>query len=317
MEFSENLLKDRTIVISGIGGFIGYNLAKTILQKSKNTRIIGIDNFSYVEKKWIGDIIDKIELIEDDVAKWETWKNIKSIDEIDYIFHFGSPSSIVLFKGNPEKSYLETVLSLWNAFKFGKEKNVKKIIYPSSGSIYGGNEKPHKESIYPKPRNLYAAAKMACEGIAQIYGQYIKSVGLRIFAGYGSGEERKGEFASVICLFIKDMLEEKSPILYGDGSQERDFVYIDDVINAIIRSAEIDFSGIINVGTGVPTSFSKVIQLIQKTIDNKVEPIYIKKESGYVESLAADTTLMKKLLNVESISIEDGIERFIKYLKKD
>ena len=303
---------NKNVLITGVGGFIGYNLAKRLLER--NVNIIGIDNFSYNQKKQIEDIIKEIDLIEADATDFRPFMEIK--EDIDYIFCFSSPSSIVLFNENPEKCYSETVLGTRNIFEFGKKTAVEKIILSSTGSVYGGNKKPHEESIYPKPRNLYGAAKIACESMASAYEPFIKSTVLRIFSGYGPGEERKNRFASIIYLFINDVLMNKNPIIYGDGNQERDFIYIDDVIESVIRAAEINFDGIVNIGTGKPTSFSQIIEIIQKEVGKDIEPTYIPKPENYVDSLVAETTLMKTLLKIRPLSIEKGVGKFIKYLQQ-
>ena len=303
--------KDKTVLITGIGGFIGHKLGRFFLEKG--AQVIGIDNFSYVEKKFSQDLLNKIKLIEGDVSDKKTFEKVE--ENVDVIFHFAAPSSIVLFNKFPEKCYLETVVGCKNVFEFAKERGVEKIVYPSSGSVYGGNPPPHKETIYPKPLNLYGAAKIACESVASSYEPFVKSVGLRIFAGYGPGEERKKDFASVVYLFLNDIMKGKAPIIYGDGNQSRDFIYIDDVVKAIVRAAEIDYTGIINVGTGVSTSFLQLVEIICEIVGKKIQPIFIEKPMNYVNSLSADTTLMRKLLKIEPITLEEGVKKFYEYLK--
>lgn len=306
--------KDRKVVVTGASGFIGSNLVKRLLENG--AIIYSIDNFSYIDRKLVSKklsiLLNKVKIIRGDVSKKAPWLKIPK--DVDYIFHFAAPSSVVLFKRFPEKCYRETVFGMYNALEFARENEVKKVIFPSTGSVYAGNLMPHSESIYPKPRNLYAAAKIACEGLANSYSDYIKFVGLRIFAGYGPGEEWKKDFASIVYLFIRDIMNDKSPIIYGDGNQTRDFVYITDVVNSIIKSAEIDYSGIINVGTGISTSFNSVVNIINRILNKNIKPTYIPKEKSYVEELKADTITMKKLLGIKPISIEEGIKKFIEYL---
>jgi len=302
----------KTVIISGVGGFIGYNLTKRLLKKG--CRIIGVDNFSYVKRQWSEDILKEIELLEGDCAKNNVFEKLKK-EDIDYVFNFGSPSSIVLYNKNPKKCFTETVISQLNWFKFSLENNVKKIIYPSSGSVYAGVSLPHKENRILKPRNLYAAAKIACESIAASFSDFVNNVGLRIFAGYGPGEERKGFFGSVIYLFIRDILNNKSPLVYGDGSQIRDFIYIEDVIKAIILSTKKHISGVVNVGTGIPVSFNQVIEIIEELTGKKINPTYTRNfPKNYVKKIVADTSKMKKIFKIKPMHPKKGIEMFIDYL---
>jgi len=306
--------KGKKIIIVGVSGFIGSNITKKFIELGAD--IYAIDNFSYIDaeiSKSKNNFWDKIHLIEGDVSDKKTWENMPK--DIEYIFYFGSPSSITLFKRTPEKCYYETVFGLYNALEFAKINKIKKLVYPTSGSNYAGNVMPHREDIYIRPRNLYAAAKMACEGLASSYSDFVKIVGLRLFAGYGPGEEWKKDFGSVLYLFIKDIMDNKAPVIWGDGSQTRDFVYVEDFVRAIVRAAEIDYTGVINVGTGNPVSFNQLLEIINRKLGKNIKAEYVNKELNYVEDLKADTILMKELLGFEAISTEDGVSKFIDYLK--
>jgi UDP-glucose 4-epimerase len=302
-------MKNKKILITGICGFIGRNLATKLSAKNE---IIGIDNFEYSARDFCGDLIERITFVEGDVSRKETLKKVPT--DLDYILHFGSPSSIILFNRKMNHCYRETVLSFLNIFEFAKKFNVRKVVFPSSGSIYAGNNQPHVEHIYPKPRNMYAAAKMACEGVASAYKDFVDSVGLRIFAGYGPGEERKRDFASVVYLFINAVSQNINPVIFGKGNQTRDFVFIDDVINATIKSIGINYTGIINVGSGIPTTFNFLLETINNVLGKAVEPKNMLKEKNYVENICADTEIMKNVLEIKPTPLKAGIERFCEYL---
>ena len=308
--------KGKKVLVNGISGFIGSNLGRELLKRG--AEIYSIDNFSYIDSEIAKDklsyLLKKISLIEGDASEKKTWDKVPK--DIEYIFHFASPSSITLFKKNPEVCFYETFFSLYNAFEFAKKNKVKKLVYPSSGSNYAGNDFPHNESVYPKPKNSYAVAKVSCEALASSYSDFVKSIGLRIFGGYGSGEEWKRDFGSVIYLFIRDYMSGNPPEIWGDGSQTRDFIYIDDIVKIILKSAEIDYTGIVNVGTGEGISFSRILEIIKENLKTSINPKYVPKEMNYVENLKADTILMKKLFNIKPILPEEGIKKFIDYLKK-
>jgi len=306
--------EDKKVLVNGVTGFIGSNLTRELLKLG--AQVYSIDNFSYIDaelaKKKL-DFLDKVKIIEGDMSLKETWERVPK--DIEFIFHFAAPSSITLFKRTPEKCYYETVFGFWNVLEFAKKNNVKKVIYPSSGSNYAGNEKPHHEEVYPRARNIYASAKIACEGLANSYSDSVKSIGLRIFGGYGPGEEWKKDFGSVLYIFIRNYSNGKTPEVWGDGEQTRDFVYIDDIVKMAIKAAEIDYRGIVNIGTGKSISFTELLNIIKDNLKKSAEPIFIPKESNYVENLEADTTLMKKLFDIEPISPKEGIKIFIDYLR--
>lgn len=310
--------KGKKVLVTGPSGFIGSNLTKELI--NQGAEVIGIDNFSYIDAemaKHKQPFLNNIGLIKNDVSKKETWDRVPK--DIEYIFHFAAPSSITLFNRTPEKCFNETVFGLYNALEFAKNNpNVKKVIYPSTGSLYAGNELPHSENVYPKPRNSYAAAKVACEGWANAFSDFVPSIGLRLFAGYGPGEEWKKDFGSVIYLFIRDYMNGIPPVIFGDGKQSRDFIYIDDTVKIILQAAEKkDLTGIVNVGTGTAVSFSEILEIIKKTLGTEIIPKYIPKEKNYVENIKADTTLMKKIFDIEPMLPEEGIRRYIDYFKNN
>ena len=308
--------KDKKILINGASGFIGSNLVKKFLELG--AKIYSIDNFSYIDgekSKRKNNFFDKIVLIEGNVSEDEPWKKVPL--DIDYIFHFAAPSSITNYKREPERCYRETVYGFWKALEFAKNnKSVKKVVYPSTGSLYAGNEFPLNENVYPKPRNLYASAKMACEGLAGNYKGLVNSIGIRIFAGYGPGEEWKKDFGSIVFLFLNDLMKGNKPIIWGDGKQTRDFVYIKDIVEGVKKAAEADYEGIINIGTGIETSFNDMIEIIKEELGIEGETEHIPKEANYVENLKADTKLMKKILGIETVSLKDGLKEYINYLKQ-
>ena len=298
------MIKDKKILITGIYGFLGTHLA-TKLQF--NNEVIGI-NLPNPNSS-----LSNIKIIEGDLSDPETLQNINT--DIDFIFHFGSPTSVVQFKKDPIKCFNSTINGMKNVLEYAKTNSIKKLIYPSSASVYSNNPQPHSENIIPKPSNQYGVAKIECEKLANEYINDVNSIGLRIFAAYGPGEEKKQNLSSVINLFLNDVSKNEIPVIFGDGTQTRDFIYIDDVITAILNSAEIPQQGIINVGSGNSISFNQIIEKIGIHTGKKFSPQYVKKELSYVENLQADTQLMKSVLNINPISIDSGITKFAKYLK--
>ena len=301
------MIKNKKILITGIYGFLGKHLA---IKLHDNNEIIGINLPN--KSKNLQKELDNITIIEGDVSENNTLEKINS--DIDLILHFGSPTSVILFKQDPTRHFNNTVNGMKNILEFAKKNSIKKLIYPSSASVYAKNSPPHTENIIPKPSNPYGSAKVECENLAHSYNDTVNSIGLRIFAVYGPGEETKQNLSSVINLFLGDVKNSRKPVIFGDGTQTRDFIYVDDAISAIINSTELPQQGIINVGSGISTSFNLVIEKIGNIVEKKIKPVYVKKESNYVEKLQADTKLMESTLKIHPSSIELGISKFAKYL---
>lgn len=308
MQRIKKLIEKKKILITGINGFLGKQLA---MKLDEQNEVIGISIRNNENSQFLQNSNSNI--IEGDVSISSTFDKIKS--DIDYIFHFGSPASNILFKKDPIRCYENTVHGMFNILEFAKTNNVKKVIYPSSSTVYGRTLESQSENTVPKPSNIYGAAKISCESIASTYIDSVDSLGLRIFAAYGPGEEQKLEFSSIINLFLQDVKNNREPVIYGDGKQTRDFIYIDDTIQTIINSIDCNYSGIINVGTGVPTTFNEIIEKISHITGKQINPKYVKKEFNYIENLKADTKLMKQYLKINPISVEAGIKKFAKYLR--
>jgi len=218
---------------------------------------------------------------------WETYPMLRP--DVDYVFLFGSPSSNHWFNQALSYNIRETIENFINAADFCKEHSIK-LIYPSSGTIYEG-------------KNAYSKCKLILETLASLYPS---NLGLRIFATYGPGEEHKKEYASTAYQFIKEMVRGKAPVIWGDGEQTRDFIYIDDVIDNIVKN--LDKEGTIEIGTGVNYSLNRLVATINKQLKRKVTPKYIRKPPNYIE-----TTICKKP-SPHKVTLEEGIKKIIKGL---
>ena len=207
------------------------------------------------------------------------------------IFFFGSPSSVILFNKNLDYCFRETINSFIEVCSLAKQNNIY-IVYPSSATVNNKN-------------NSYARCKAALEEIAQGYG--IKSLGLRISASYGPGEEHKGEYASIVYQWCKEMKQGKKPIIWGDGTQTRDFIYIDDVIDNIIELSDKRTEGIYEIGTGINTSLNEVVATINKVLGTDIKPKYIPKPDSYIQETPVKAVPCK-------VSLEEGIKRIINSL---
>lgn len=245
----------------------------------KRASITGIDGF-------IGSSLNKRLLN----MGWETFPTVRP--DVDYLFLFGSPSSDVWYKYAFSYSIRETIENFINAIEFCTVNRVK-LIYPSSATVYQGN-------------TAYSRTKRVLEAIQSIYPA--KVLALRIFAGYGVGEENKKEYASTVYQFTRQMVEGKQPEIWGDGKQTRDWIYIDDIIDNII--ANLDKEGAIDIGTGVNTSTNDMIKKINEVLGTEIKAKYIDKPKNYINETPCKNPCKYH------ISLKQGISEIVKSLKK-
>jgi UDP-glucose 4-epimerase len=304
---------NKRVLLTGGAGFLGSHLLKKLTDLGADITVV--DDFSIGSKNNIN--FFKGEILMLDVSDSRFVHMMEKYD-FDFIFHFGSPSSVILFNKDPECAFRKTVSGFLNIMELAFKKQVKKVVWPSSGSVYGVAPPPQSEETDVKPLNLYGIAKFTCEKIAEHYRRVkgVKSTGLRIFAGYGPLEDHKGEIASPITIFLKAIMEGKSPIVFGDGTQSRDFVYIDDIVEVTIKSAEKETPPIVNVGSGKSYTFNEVIDLLNQITGRNIKPKYIPKPIAYLEKTQADITLMKNIFNITPLTLIDGLNRYVQYIHR-
>ena len=296
----------RTALVTGALGFIGRNLCNKL--ESLGVIVNKVDNMSLGKPK-IGDRFI-----------WSGTEDPRLLpfvlsDNLDYIFHFGSPCSVLQYGEDPVKALKETVLGFKNMLDLAKYTKAR-LVYPSSGNVYGNIEPPYDERINPNPTNLYGMGKLICEKMA-VTSSYNDIVGLRIFTSYGPGEERKKGFSSIPHIFLKEMMEDRKPVIWGNGEQKRDCIYIDDLVECIVKVANhIDPPKIMNVGTGIEHSYNEIVEIINKVLGTEIEPIYkhTSKPLGYVDRAFCDTYCIKKYTEIVPRNLEEGIRKFYSYL---
>lgn len=304
--------KQKKCVVTGGAGFLGQSIVNKLIETEAEVYVI--DNFSYGAKR--SDVSERAQIIEGDVRLEETFQKLPQF-KFDYFFHFAAPSSITLFKRDASECVDITVRGFLNAIKYCSEKNIR-LIFPSTGSLYAETTPPQAEDaqINPKTINSYAQAKVALEYIQSAYADKSNSLGLRIFAGYGPAERHKGDFASVVYMFCQQMASGQAPEIWGDGSQERDFVFIDDVVDIILSLAPSCPEKIINIGTGTSVSFKQIVDEINRQLPNKVEAIYKPKPSQYLEKTLSDNTVLRKYYSGDFAPLSKGVTAIIESLKE-
>lgn len=294
-------------IITGGAGFIGSHLAEELIKQGNE--VIIIDDLSLgIEKNIPKEAI---------FIKGKSSKILDISERINGIFHLGIPSSSPMYKENP---YLvgETINEAIAIFEYAKKNNYK-IVYASTSSIYNGNPLPYKEDMPIYVTDYYTECRYAIERLAKLYYDLykVKSIGLRLFSVYGPREEHKGKYANIISQFLWNIIKDQSPIIYGDGNQTRDFIYVDDVVNAFILAMKKDIEyDIFNIGTGKNYSFNEVIKIINNYLGKDIKPIYkLNPIKNYVYHTLADITKAEKILGFKArISIEEGIKRIIEKL---
>jgi len=306
-------------LVTGGAGFIGSNLVKKLLKLNNYVRVV--DNFSTGKKENVKEFFNNanFELIEGDISNTTTAKRV--VKNIDFIFHEAAIPSVPRSINNPLTSNKANIDGTLNILIAAKGANVKKLVYASSSSIYGDSIKlPKQENDPINPISPYALTKFAGEKYCQLFDKLymLPTVCLRYFNVFGPKQDPNSKYSAVIPMFIKSILNDKSPTIYGDGEQSRDFTYIDNVVSANILAMHSNISGeIMNIACGKKTSLNNLLKHINQSINKNIKPIYKNARSGDVKHSLADISKAKKLINYNPlVDTKKGIENTIEWIKK-
>ncbi len=305
-------------LVTGGAGFIGSHIAKRLVEMGKKVRII--DNLSTGRFSNISDFVDELEFVEGDIRDLPLLR--KLTEDVLIIFHEAAVPSVPRSIDDPITSNANNVDGTLNVLYAAKENRVKRVIYAASSSAYGNSAMlPKVESMQPHPLSPYAVAKytgeLYCRVFYNIYG--LETISLRYFNVFGPKQDPNSEYAAVVPKFIVAYLMGKPPVIYGDGTQTRDFTYIDNVVNANMLAAEAKevHGEVVNIAYGKHFSINHLAEFIKKELNSTIDPVYKEARIGDVKHSLADITLAKKIINyVPIVDTKEGLRRTIDYFKK-
>jgi len=298
--------------VTGGAGFVGSNIVKLLVKE--NHDVLVIDNMHTGKKENLQEIFDKIEFCELDIRNIPELEN--KIKDVDGIFHEAALTIVQESFLMEEEYYDVNVKGTENIFKIAEKYGIK-VVFASSSSVYGNTKKiPIIENNERNPINPYGKTKLEDEFLAEKYSEKgVSIIGLRYFNIFGKGQT--GSYAGVITKFVNQLKEKKSPIIFGDGSQIRDFIYVEDVAQANLSAmlSKINF-GFFNIGTGKTTTILQLAKFLIKLYNLEIFPEFSDPLDGDVQKSQANIKKSQQLLNwTYKIEIEEGLEKMIK-LKK-
>lgn len=310
--------RNEKILVTGGAGFIGSHLVESLVDRGYFVRVL--DNLYRGKIEPIQYLIDKgkVEFIDGDVRYSDAVD--RCMKDIDYVFHEAAVCinrSLVY----PKESIDINLNGSHNVFKAALDNNVKKVIFASSASVYGEPQiLPMSEDHPLNPITPYCVSKIASEYLLKFFARHgLKYFVLRYFNVYGMRQSVDAYYTSVIILFIKRILNNLAPIIDGDGSQSMDFVNVKDVVRANILAMESNVvNEVVNIGSGKSTSIAEIAQMLIKSLDVEVEPIFRPREFILVKHRKADVSKAKKLLEFEAkVKIEDGLKEVAQDIAKN
>lgn len=307
-----------TALVTGVAGFIGSHLAETLLERGYTVR--GVDNLSTGRQANMAAFRENPSFTfhERDMRSLDATTDL--VDGVDYVFHQAAVASVPKSVRNPVTTTEVNCTGTARLFDAARNEDVESVVVASSSAVYGsGGELPKVESMHESPESPYALSKYYTEKLAvqcsELYG--IDTVALRYFNVFGPRQDPEGEYAAVIPKFISLMLEGKRPVIYGDGQQSRDFVYIDDVVEANIRAASSDATGLVaNVASGQATTINELVEGINTLLGTSIEPRYGEPRPGDVRHSVADVDRAREQFGFDpQTGFSDGLDRTISWFQ--
>jgi UDP-N-acetylglucosamine/UDP-N-acetyl-alpha-D-glucosaminouronate 4-epimerase len=302
-------------LVTGGAGFIGSSIARALLKRGDKVRIL--DNFFSGKRENLAEVAADIELIEGDIRDAATVA--RACAGVEVVFHEAAIPSVPRSLADPISSNDVNIAGTLTVLHEAKKAGVRRLVYAASSSAYGDTPTlPKVETMSPAPLSPYAVGKLAGEHYCAVFaGAYgLETVALRYFNVFGARQDPKSEYAAVIPRFVTAGLAGQGVTIFGDGTQSRDFCYIDNTVEANLAAASAPAAGasgrVFNVACGAATTLNEVVQLIGQTLGKKLAVTYAERRVGDVKHSLADVAAARARLGYRGeIDFAEGLRRTI------
>lgn len=314
--------QETKFLITGGAGFIGSNLCEALLKRGHFVRCL--DDLSTGKEENIQPFLENpnFEFIKGDIRDLDTCMN--ACKNIDYVSHQAAWGSVPRSIEMPLVYEEINIKGTLNMLEAARQNNVKKFVYASSSSVYGDEPTlPKREGREGNLLSPYALTKRTNEEYAKLYTKLygLETIGFRYFNVFGRRQDPDGAYAAVIPKFVKNLLENEAPTINGDGTQSRDFTYIENVIEANLKGMQAPREAAgeaFNIAYGGQVNLNELYQKLSELLNKKIEPVYGPERGGDIKHSNADIGKARKLLRyAPDYSFEQGIELTIEWCRKE
>lgn len=310
-------MENKKVVVTGGLGFIGSHIVNKLVE---NNEVIIIDNESTGKVENLTNQNHKnLELLLEDINVIADSNKLESVlTDVNYVFHHSAMASVPLSVEKPiecNKNNIDATLKLLTALK---NSNVEKLVFASSSAVYGENTNmPLKESENFNVLSPYASSKASCELYCQSFKDSygFNSICFRYFNVFGPKQDVNSTYAAVIPQFIYSLLNDHSPTIYGDGEQNRDFIYVEDVVKANILACESNYNGVLNLATGKTLSINELFYIIRDIISSDIEPNYEKARAGDIKHSSANIDRLDNINFKADLNFEKQLKETVNWFK--
>ena len=301
----------KTVVVTGVAGFIGSRVAARMA--AEGFEIVGVDDLSSGKQS---NVPSSIDFIQGNLADTQTISKLPKAAE--FVLHLAGQSSGEMSFDDPVADLEKNTISTLNLIRYGTGANISKLVYASSMSVYGNMpDAPIGEEEHVAPLSCYGVGKLAAENYLNVFAKQLSSVSLRMFNVYGPGQDMTNLRQGMVSIYLAQALTNKHIVVKGSLERFRDFIYIDDVVEAWFRTTT--FVGVggntINIGTGVRTTVAQVLEAVKANVVGTTVEV-TDPTPGDQNGIFADTTRMRALLGMSDfVQLADGVQRFTDFAK--
>ena len=310
---------DELCLVTGGAGFIGSHLVRALIAQGRRVRVL--DNFSTGLRANLSEIQPAPEIIETDLGDAAGVK--RAVAGVNVIYHLGALASVQRSVDTPDATHQACATGTLNVLDAARRQGVKRVVYAASSSAYGGrsSDKGQSEDGAIQPLSPYAAAKLAGELYAQAFSATygLETVRLRFFNIFGPRKRADSPYSGVIALFIAAMSSGRAPVVHGDGLQSRDFTYVANAVQALMKAAEAPgVSGnVYNVGTGRSVTVLDLVATLNRLLGTKLTPQHSPPRAGDVRFSRADISRARRDLGYKpAVSFEEGLEQTLRWYQQ-
>lgn len=302
-------VNDRSCLVTGGAGFIGSHLVTALVAQGYRVRVF--DDLSSGHEEYLREVADDVEFIRGDIRDLDALRSASK--GVDTLFHHAAISSAPRSLQDPVGTLDINVRGAQNALEAARLTGVRRVVIASSAAVYGAaTEMPLRESMLPRPISPYGAHKLMCEHLCSVYSHVfdLEAVALRYFNVYGPRQDPNSDYAGVITRFAARLRAGEAPVIFGDGEQTRDYVYVGDVVraNLLAAASEAAVGSVFNIGSGERTSLNTLLRVMGEVMNVPVAPERTPARTGDIRHSVASITRAGELLGyAPQVTLREGL----------
>ena len=314
------MVGDSFDVVTGGAGFIGSHLCRALVEQGRRVRVV--DNFVTGRSENLASLLEQhpgqLEICRQDIRQLEELKQV--CQGAATVYHQAALTSVQQSVEDPLECNSVNVEGTLKVLLAARDGGVQKVIFATSTAIYGNSEVlPKHEAMAPEPVSPYAVTKYIGEVYGQVFSEIyqLPTLGLRYFNVFGPNQDPRSDYAAVIPRFITRALSGKEPIIFGDGEQSRDFIFVEDVVAANLKAAQSEVYGkSLNVACGQPFTLNQLVEVLGDIVGRKLMPEYQSARPAEVRHSVADISLARELIGFEpATSLAEGLGRTVQWFQ--